>query len=98
MLVLNNLYQLSGYDFGTVSSMFAVKGKNSLAIVEAGGKEDLEIAAKTMDYWGLSKYPITHVFITHSHFDHIENALVFREMGAKIVAVAGDADSVEAGD
>ncbi len=98
MLVLHDIYQLSGYDFGTVSSMFAVKGKNSLAIVEAGGKGDLEVAAKTLEYWGLSEYPVTHVFITHSHFDHIENALTFRKQGAKIVAVAGDADSVEAGD
>lgn len=98
MLLLNGVYQLSGYDFGTVSSMFAVKGKDTLAIVEAGGKDDWAVAARTMQYWNLSKYPVTHVFITHSHFDHIENALMFREKGAQIVAVAGDADSVEAGD
>jgi len=98
MLVLNGIYQLSGYDFGTVTSMFAVKGKDSLAIVEAGGKGDLGTAMATLKYWGLSKYPVTHVFITHSHFDHIENAPFFREHGAAIVAVAGDADAMEAGD
>jgi hydroxyacylglutathione hydrolase len=98
MQIVNNVFQLSGYDFGTVTSMFAVRGKDSLVIVEAGGQNDLEVARNTMEYWGLSKYPVSHVFITHSHYDHIENALTYRKNGAKIIAIGKDADAIESAD
>lgn len=98
MQIMNNVYQLSGYDFGTVSSLYAVKGKDAIALIEGGDENDWRVAKETMQYWDLSKYPITHVFITHSHQGHSQNALMLRETGAKIVAVDGDADAIESGD
>jgi glyoxylase-like metal-dependent hydrolase (beta-lactamase superfamily II) len=98
MQILTNLYQLSGYDFGTVTSLYAVRGKDSIAIVEGGDENDWRVAKETLRYWSLGALPISHVFITHSHQGHSQNAIMFRKMGAKIVAVRGDADAIEQGD
>lgn len=97
MQIIKNIYQLAGNSFGTVTNMYAIKGKDEVVLIEGGGSDDLEVAKKTMKYWGLTDLPITHVFITHSHADHSGNAHIYRELGAKIVAVSGDAEAIENG-
>ncbi|GAI79619.1 unnamed protein product, partial [marine sediment metagenome] len=79
MQIVKNIYQLAGESFGTTSNMYAIKGNDTVVLIEGGGSDDLEVAKETMKYWGLSDLPITHVFLTHAHADHSGNAHIYRE-------------------
>lgn len=98
MHILENIYQLAGDSFGTICNMFVIKGDGGMVLIEAGAEACLEVAKETLKEWNLQDIPITHVVATHSHYDHTVNCYKFREMGAKIIALAGDADALENGD
>lgn len=107
MQIMKDIYLVGGFPYGyhrsiggfKLKNMYAVKGKDALVLVDTGEDEDqLEVAYRNIEYWGLSDLPISHVLITHSHYPSAANAHVLREGGAKIVAGPSDAEGIETGD
>ena len=107
MQLIKNVYLIGGFPFPytghgyrwKLKNMYAVKGDDAIILIDTGEDEtQLGIALENLEYWGLSKYPISHVLITHSHFAHSANAHILRKQGAKIVAGYSDAEGIEAGD
>lgn len=98
MQIMNNVYQVLGGAYANIANIFAVKTDNGLVLIDsAETEEEYELILENMRYWGLEKYPISYVLLSHKHLNHIGNAYRFREMGAKIVAGVRDADAVEKG-
>jgi glyoxylase-like metal-dependent hydrolase (beta-lactamase superfamily II) len=66
------------------SLVYAIEYKNGFILIDCGngftGNEIIENVAK------ISKNPITHIFLTHCHYDHSLNSLFFKEKGVKIFA------------
>ncbi len=102
MQIIKDVYQLCGSPYGlarAVSNCYAVKGQDSVILIDSGVDENqLNIIDANMKYWGLDKFPVSHLLITHSHFDHSGNAHVFKERGAVVYAGPGDAEGIEKGD
>ncbi|WP_102345981.1 MBL fold metallo-hydrolase [Bacillus sp. Marseille-P3661] len=99
MQIIRNVFQVCGSPFGTNTNSYAVKGEDSIVLIDGGLDEaQLEIVDENLKYWGLSDYPISHMLITHAHFDHSGNAHIFKKRGAQIVAGPGDAEAIETGD
>ena len=48
--------------------------------------------------WGLSLAQVTHLFVTHAHFDHASHAAELQRRGIKIVASPETAEAMAAGD
>jgi glyoxylase-like metal-dependent hydrolase (beta-lactamase superfamily II) len=101
MQLLRNVYLLSGHSYGLHPNVYGIvlPGKKGLVLVDTGlGEEDRAMIKRNLDYWDLAGLPVTHVLITHSHFDHAGNALYFKRQGAVIMAGDGDAQGIIAGD
>lgn len=99
MQLAKRLYQLAGPFYGNSSSVYGLVGDRSLVLIDAGMDEaQLEVVDENLKYWGLDRYPISHVICTHCHFDHSGNAAKLRERGAVIVADKVDAKAIESGD
>lgn len=84
MRISKSVYQLSGGCYGGLGNVYAIRGKKSVALIDCGRAEDEAQILKSLKYWNMDQLPITHVFITHTHFDHAGNAKNFQEKGAKI--------------
>jgi glyoxylase-like metal-dependent hydrolase (beta-lactamase superfamily II) len=98
MRLLHNLYVLTGPSFGVLSYVYAVAYSGGLVLVDGGIKNGSEgqIAA-WRSYWGLEGKPVTHVLLTHGHWDHVGLAADYQASGAKIAAHRGDCPRIEAG-
>lgn len=99
MQVMHDVYMMLGNVYANIANIFVVKGPEGLILFDtADREEELDLIDENLHYWGLYDLPITHVFISHNHFNHIGNAHRLRARGAKIVAGEADADAMETGD
>lgn len=97
MMLLPGLYQLCGKSYGSHQNVYALafQETQTLILFDTGLDEtDRNIILKNIDIWGLSDYQVTHVLLTHSHFDHTGNAHWFAEQGAQILISGPDADAI----
>ena len=98
MEIRKNIIQISGGAYANIANIFVIKGKDSLIMIDtAETASDHEMLQTNMAYWGLDRYPVSHVLLTHKHFNHIGNAWRYQKKGAVIVAGAMDADAIETG-
>jgi len=100
MLIFPSIYLLSGNSYGLHQNVYAldIPEKNRLILFDTGlDQEDLAVIKETMHILSLENRTISHVFLTHSHFDHAGNAHYFQKSGARIYAGAGDAHGIEMG-
>lgn len=80
MLLLPDLYQLCGSCYGSHQNVFAAAFpmEKQLILFDTGlDAADLGIIRDNLLLWGLDSFQISHVFLTHSHFDHTGNARSF---------------------
>ena len=99
MQIIKDVFLLSGHAYGLHPNVYAVRGTNGLVMIDSGLDEiDLSVIDRSCREWGLDKLPITHLLLTHAHFDHSGNAQILRQRGAVVVAGPSDAEGIEAGD
>ncbi|MFD0681247.1 MULTISPECIES: MBL fold metallo-hydrolase [unclassified Paenibacillus] len=99
MQIMKDIYLLSGQPYGISSNVYAVMGQESIVLIDCGtGDEDYKLIEQNLALWGLDQYPISHLLLTHSHFDHSGNAHRFSKKGVKLIAGVGDAEGIELGD
>ena len=98
MRLTPHVYQLCGNMYGSTDNIYAIDAGDSLVLVDTGlGKRDLDIVLKNMAYWDLSGKPVSHVLLTHEHFEHISNAAYFQKQGALIVCGTKCAEAIAKG-
>lgn len=99
MRLLNDVYLLSGFAYGLGPNVYAVKGSRGIVLIDTGlDQNDLTVVDKSLAYWGMERESISHVLLTHAHFDHSGNANTLRKGGAVIVASEAAAEGIESGD
>jgi glyoxylase-like metal-dependent hydrolase (beta-lactamase superfamily II) len=99
MQLIQDIYLVSGFAYGLHPNVYAVKGTDAVVLIDTGLDEnDLSVIDENLHAWELDRLPISHVLLTHAHFDHAGNALALRWRGARIAAGPGDAEGIELGD
>lgn len=99
MQLMQDIYLVSGFAYGLHPNVYAVRGSTGVVLVDCGLEQaDLNMIDANLRYWGLADLPITHLLITHAHFDHCGNAYALRQRGAVTVAGPSDAEGIELGD
>ena len=93
-----HLFQISGVQYETNSNIYAIQHNKGIILIDCGlQKAQWERMTACMDRWNLKLQDITHVFLTHSHFDHAGNVWRVNRLEAKVLASADDAEKVEHG-
>ncbi|WP_274652168.1 MBL fold metallo-hydrolase [Paenibacillus humicola] len=99
MQLLKRIFLACGQPYGTHPNAYAILGDEAVVLIDSGTNEaELKVIQRNLSAWGLSGYPISHLLLTHSHFDHSGNAHAFRAKGAEIAAGPGDAEGIELAD
>jgi glyoxylase-like metal-dependent hydrolase (beta-lactamase superfamily II) len=88
--VAPNVFVARGYDFADIA--FIVTGAGVVAI-DAGTTRD-NAAAALAAFRARSSAPITHVIITHAHWDHIGGLQALLAPDTKVIARANFADEL----
>jgi len=97
MQILKDIYLVAGAGYGTLGNVFAIKYESGVVLIDCAPKENSSVIEDNLKYWGLSSLPITHVLLTHAHWDHCGNAAYFQQKGAAIVCAKGDDESLARG-
>ena len=98
MEIMKNIYQISGGSYANIVNIYVIKGTDSLIMVDtAETASDYQMLEDNLRYWGLDRFPVSCVLLSHKHLNHIGNAWRYRERGARIVAGDKDAEAIEKG-
>ena len=98
MKLTDHLFQISGVQYETNSNIYAIRHKEGIVLIDCGfQREQWERMAACMEQWEMKLSDITHVFLTHSHFDHAGNVWRVNKLGAKVCASEYDAGKIENG-
>lgn len=98
MKITEHLFKVAGVEYGTNSNVYAISYDGGILLIDCGyQKEQWERMERCMEGWGLAVEEVTHVFLTHSHFDHAGNVWRVNRQGAKVLSSARDAEKIEHG-
>lgn len=98
MKITENIYKISGVEYGTNSNTYAVRAGGELVLIDAGYSQlQWDVMMDSLKRWNLDMLPVTYIFVTHSHFDHAGNVHLAESLGAKVVAGPGDAEKIMSG-
>ncbi len=100
MQILPGLYLINGHAYGRHQNGYLLRGRGAAIVIDSGDLEDdsFPTVEAGLRRWGLAPSEVTHLLVTHAHFDHSSHAARFRRLGAKIVASADTAEAMAAGD
>ena len=97
MRVTNNIYVLSGSyysavgDMSTLGDVYGIRTPQGVILIDCGDtKTGPAMLKETLAYYEVRE-PITHVIITHGHWDHCGGAKELQDAGAKIIVGQEDA-------
>jgi glyoxylase-like metal-dependent hydrolase (beta-lactamase superfamily II) len=84
------IYVAQGYDFGDISFLLTPDG---IVAIDAGTTE-VNARAALAAIRRVTSQPITHVILTHAHWDHIGGLAAFIGSGARVIAQTKFADEL----
>lgn len=97
MHLTESVYWLAGGCYGTQGNAYGILHANGLILIDSGEPGAEAIIEKNRRLWGLDKFAVTHVLLTHSHVDHAGCAACYREQGAQVICSAEDAHMLQSG-
>ena len=98
MKLTEHLLKLTGVEYETNSNCYALLYDGGVALLDCGYAEKQWAAiAATLERWGHTLNEVTHVFLTHAHFDHGGNARRVNELGAMLLTSQSDVALIEQG-
>jgi glyoxylase-like metal-dependent hydrolase (beta-lactamase superfamily II) len=101
MQILPGIYLTNGSPYGRHQNSYLVQAHGATILIDSGDLEDspsLPDAERNAQRWGLALDRASHLFVTHSHFDHASHAAELQRRGLKVVASAATAEAMAAGD
>jgi glyoxylase-like metal-dependent hydrolase (beta-lactamase superfamily II) len=105
MQILPNVYLVNGFPYGQHQNAYVVRagdvrGRPVRVMVDSGDLETdtFGLVQRNCSLWGIGLEQISHMLVTHAHFDHSSHAARLQQMGAIIVANEDCADAMATGD
>jgi len=95
-----DVYLINGFSYNRWQNGFLIKTNKGAILVDSGDLFDssFDDVQKNCNRWDLDLSSVSHLLITHAHFDHSSHAAKLRNMGIKIVASQDTAEAMGLGD
>jgi glyoxylase-like metal-dependent hydrolase (beta-lactamase superfamily II) len=101
MQILPGTYLINGSPYGRHQNGYLVQTGGATILIDSGDLEDaacLPEVGRNAARWGFRLEQASHLFVTHSHFDHASHAAALQRRGIKVVASPVTARSMAAAD
>jgi glyoxylase-like metal-dependent hydrolase (beta-lactamase superfamily II) len=100
MQVVPGVYLANGFPYGRHQNSYVICTDKATVMVDCGDleEESFDSVVSACSRWGFGIGDVSHLLLTHAHFDHSSNAARLRRQGAKVVASLDTAAAIGAGD
>jgi glyoxylase-like metal-dependent hydrolase (beta-lactamase superfamily II) len=101
MQVLPGVYLVNGSPYGRHQNGYLVATANARILIDSGDidqRETLPEVERNARRWGFDLADVSHLFVTHAHFDHASHAAALQRRGHRVVASRSTAEAMAAGD
>jgi len=101
MQILPGVYQVNGSPYGRHQNGYIVHHSGACILIDSGDLEDGETlpeVERNGARWGIRLLEVTHLLVTHAHFDHASHAAALQRGGIQVVASQATAEAMAAGD
>jgi metallo-beta-lactamase class B len=101
MQILPGVYLVNGSPYGRHQNGYLIHRDGAAVLVDAGDLDDGETlpeVERNAARWGLRLDEVSHLLITHAHFDHASHAAALQRRGVQIVASPETAEALATGD
>lgn len=100
MQIVRGVYLVNGFPYGIHENTYLIETGSAAFMVDCGemGEETFPVVERSIESWGFNLDVVSHLLVTHAHYDHSSNAARLRRRGVKIVASRDTADAIAAGD
>ena len=100
MQVLPGVYQVNGSPYGRHQNGYRIHRDGATLLIDSGdlAEDTFEEAQRNVARWGLHPKQVTHLLLTHAHFDHASHAARWQRGGVRIVASPETAEAIAVGD
>jgi glyoxylase-like metal-dependent hydrolase (beta-lactamase superfamily II) len=101
MQILPDIFLVNGSPYGRHQNGYLVHHQDATILIDSGDLQDAETLPEVIRNamrWGFRLEQISHLLVTHPHFDHASHAAELQSIGIKIVASPATASAMAAGD
>lgn len=100
MQILPGVYLVNGFPYGRHQNGYLIRTEAATILIDSGDLTDDTFGdvRRNCARWDIDLAQVSHLLVTHAHFDHSSHAARLRETGTKIVASRDTADAMAAGD
>ncbi len=101
MQLLPGIFLVNGSPYGRHQNGYLIQLDGATIMIDSGDLEDAETLAEVeinAARWGIHLNQVSHLFLTHAHFDHASHAAQLQQRGIKVVASPATAAAIAAGD
>jgi glyoxylase-like metal-dependent hydrolase (beta-lactamase superfamily II) len=101
MQLFPGIYMVANIAYGTGQNLYILDtGAGSYVMIDAGGDTAAGIATveKVCSTWRIDMKKISHLLLTHSHFDHTCFAVDIQSLGAAVIAHKAAVEPLISGD
>jgi glyoxylase-like metal-dependent hydrolase (beta-lactamase superfamily II) len=99
--ILPGIYLINGSPYGRHQNSYLVHAQGATVLIDSGDLEDaacLPEVERNAARWGFRLEDVSHLLVTHAHFDHASDAAALQKRGLKIVASPATARSLATAD
>ena len=101
MQIVPGVYQLNGSPYGRFHNGYLVHDGDTTIMIDSGDigmQSCLPEIEHNAARWGFSIDQVSHLFLTHEHFDHASHAAAIQRRGVRVIASPTSAEAMAAGD
>jgi len=98
--IVPGVYLINGFPYGRHQNGYLVRCGDATFAIDSGDLEDesFDTVVRACARWSVRTDEITHLLVTHAHFDHSSHAARLQRLGARIVASKDTAEAMALGD
>ena len=100
MQIVPGVFLVNGFPYRRHQNGYLVQRAGATILIDSGDMEEdsFHVVERNCARWGVSVPDISHLFITHAHYDHSSHAARLKATGTNIVATRSTAEAIAAGD
>ncbi|MGC9347185.1 MAG: MBL fold metallo-hydrolase [Anaerolineae bacterium] len=100
MQILPDVYMVNGYPYGQHQNSYVLRLGDAIVMVDSGDLEHptFDLIVENCARWSIEIGKVTHLLLTHAHFDHASHAARLQREGAEVIGNAACAAALAVGD
>ncbi len=100
MQIIPDVYLVNGFPYGQHQNGYLIRLGETYALIDSGDLEHptLGLVLENCARWGIRPGQISHLLITHAHFDHSSHAAALQRRGVTLVSSQDAAAALASGD